>query len=283
MLQNRLGVACWLVMNAASLVPDDLWEAIAPLLPKEPPKPTGRRPHLPNRAALGGISFVLRNGGLWRWLSTALGGGSGTTCWRRLREWQAAGIWQRLHEPLLTWLGDAAAVDWSRASVDAVSVRANRGASRPGRTRSTEGSLAPSIISWWTATGFRSPFAYQRPTGMTPPSCSQSSMPSRRSLVRGGNRDGHASARASSTPTRPTTPHRCAAPCVLAASPRAALGVASLLRAIVPIPPGGGALAWLRGHRRLGVRSARRAGLRQGLLHLARALICVCFLGPVSG
>ena len=41
-------------MKHAELVPDDLWEAIAPLLPEEPPKPKGGRPRVPDRAALGG-------------------------------------------------------------------------------------------------------------------------------------------------------------------------------------------------------------------------------------
>jgi transposase len=47
-------------MNTASLVPDDLWGAINPLLPQEPPKPKGGRPRIPDRTALGGIVFVLR-------------------------------------------------------------------------------------------------------------------------------------------------------------------------------------------------------------------------------
>lgn len=44
---------------ARILVPDDLWAAIAPLLPPEAPKPKGGRPWLPDRAALSGILFVL--------------------------------------------------------------------------------------------------------------------------------------------------------------------------------------------------------------------------------
>jgi transposase len=79
-------------MNASSLVPDDLWEAVAPLLPKEPPKPKGGRPRVPDRAALTGIVFVLRTGCPWRLLPKELGCGSGTTCWRRLRDWQEAGV-----------------------------------------------------------------------------------------------------------------------------------------------------------------------------------------------
>jgi len=44
------------------LVPDDLWDPIAPLLPPQPDNPSGGRPRIPDRAALGGILFVLRSG-----------------------------------------------------------------------------------------------------------------------------------------------------------------------------------------------------------------------------
>src|SRR5919202_3396584 len=133
-------------MNAHSLVPADLWEAIEPLLPKEPPKPKGGRPRISDRAALAGIVFVLRTGCPWRLLPKELGRGSGTTCWRRLRDWQEAGVWEKLHRRLLNWLGDEAAIDWSRASLDSISVRAKRGASRPARTRRTAARRGRSTI-----------------------------------------------------------------------------------------------------------------------------------------
>src|SRR5829696_10297816 len=136
-------------MDALSLVPDDLWEAIEPLVPDEPPKPKGGRPRIADRAVLAGIVFVLRTGCPWRLLPKELGCGSGATCWRRLRDWQAAGVWQRLHERLLNWLGDEAAIDWSRASVDSLSVRAKRGASRRGRIRLTGANSAPNTTSSW--------------------------------------------------------------------------------------------------------------------------------------
>jgi transposase len=139
-------------MNTTSLVSDALWEAIEPLLPQEPPKPKGGRPRLPDRAALARIVFVLRTGWPWRLLPSELGWGRGTTCWRRLRDWQDAGVWQRLHERLLNWLGDDAAIDWSRACVDSLSVRANRGARPSGRTRLTAASPAPSTTRWWIGT-----------------------------------------------------------------------------------------------------------------------------------
>src|SRR5919112_4302422 len=167
------------------LVPEALWEAIEPLLPKEPPKPKGGRPRVPNRAALGGIIFVLRTGCPWRLLPKELGCGNGTTCWRRLRDWQEAGVWERLHTTVLNWLGDEAAIDWSRASVDSLSVRAKRGARRPGRTRPTAASLAPSTTSSSTRGASPSPSASRRPTSTTRPSCSPWSTRSRRSSAAG--------------------------------------------------------------------------------------------------
>jgi transposase len=88
---------------------------------------------------------VLRAGVPWRLLpAKELGCGSGVTCWRRLRDWQQAGVWEALHHRLLDWLGDDGQVDWSRAAIDSVSVRARRGGSWLAQPRSTEPSPAPS-------------------------------------------------------------------------------------------------------------------------------------------
>jgi transposase len=108
------------------ILPDELWNRIEPLLP--PPKPRrfrfpGRKP-LDNRKALVGILFVLKTGIRWEDLPQEMGCGSGMTCWRRLRDWQAAGVWQRLHELLLAELQAADRIDWSRAVIDSSSVRA---------------------------------------------------------------------------------------------------------------------------------------------------------------
>src|ERR671917_2596954 len=103
---------------AKPLVSDDLWAVVAPLLPPEPPKPQGGRPRVPDRACLTGIIFVLKGGIPWEMLPQELGCGSGMTCWRRRRDWQEAGVWDRLHERLLNWLGDQASIDRSRPSPD---------------------------------------------------------------------------------------------------------------------------------------------------------------------
>ena len=75
---------------------------------------------------LAGIVSVLTTGTSWNALPQELGCGSGVTCWRRLREWQRAGVWQRLHRLVLDQLGQRGLLDWSRAAVDSVSVRAKR-------------------------------------------------------------------------------------------------------------------------------------------------------------
>lgn len=116
------------------LVPDELWAIVEPLLPPEPPKPKGGRPRVPDRAALTGIVFVLRSGIPWELLPQEMGCGSGVTCWRRMRDWQDAGVWDRLHQTLLDRLGEAGRIDWERASLDSASIPAKRGAGRWDRT-----------------------------------------------------------------------------------------------------------------------------------------------------
>jgi transposase len=102
---------------AAPLVPEELWSIIESLLPAPKPRPKGGRPPLDNRAALTGIIFVLKSGIPWEMLPLEMGCGCGMTCWRRLRDWQVAGVWQRLHEVLLAKLREADQIDWSRASL----------------------------------------------------------------------------------------------------------------------------------------------------------------------
>ena len=139
------------------LVPDELWEAIEPLLPEEPPKPRGGRPRVDDRAALAGIVFVLKSGIPWEMLPQEMGCGSGSTCWRRLRDWQEAGVWRRLHRVLLDRLGEADRIDWERACLDSASVPAKRGAKGSARTRRIAANRARSATLFRTAGASRSP------------------------------------------------------------------------------------------------------------------------------
>jgi transposase len=107
------------------MVPDGLWERIEPLLPVVPRRADhpGRK-RLDDRKVLCGILFVLYTGIPWEFLPQELGFGSGMTCWRRLRDWHEAGVWQQLHELLLAELTAAGALDWSKAVIDSSHRRA---------------------------------------------------------------------------------------------------------------------------------------------------------------
>ncbi len=133
---------------AKPLVSDELWAAIGPLLPAAPDRTFGGRPRVPDRAALTGILFVLRSGIPWAMLPPEMGCGSGHTCWRRLRDWQAAGVWLALHHLLLARLQLAERIDWSRVCVDSSSVPAPKGAPPQGRTRRIGANRARSATFW---------------------------------------------------------------------------------------------------------------------------------------
>jgi transposase len=130
------------------VVPDELWELVEPLLPRKSRRARypGRK-RLPDREALSGILFVLHTGIPWMHLPQELGFGSGYTCWRRLDEWQQAGVWDRLHALLLTRLRAAGEIEWSRAIVDASHVQAKKGAPKRARARSTEAGKGRNITS----------------------------------------------------------------------------------------------------------------------------------------
>ena len=133
----------------AAMVPDELWAVIQPLLPPPPSHARGGRPRIPDRQVLAGILFVLRTGTPWSYLTGDLACGSGSTCWRRLRDWPAAGVWRRLERTLLQRLSDADQIDWSRAVIDSTSIAAKRGAKRPGRIQRIAARRARSAM-WWS-------------------------------------------------------------------------------------------------------------------------------------
>jgi len=134
------------VAMAKPLLTDDLWERIEPHIPPERPKPRGGRPPVADRAALTGILFVLKTGIQWEHLPREMGCGCGMTCWRRLRDWQAAGVWQKIWEVLLDELGQADGIDWSTSAMDSCSVRALFGGPRRARIPRIEARTAPNAI-----------------------------------------------------------------------------------------------------------------------------------------
>ena len=131
---------------AKAILDESLWQLVEPVLP--PPKPRrkkypGRKP-ISNRQALTGILFVLKTGIPWEYLPQEMGCGSGMTCWRRLRDWQEAGVWDRLHQLVLTVLHEQGALDWSLAVADSSSVRAVGAGKKQAQVPLTGAKQAPS-------------------------------------------------------------------------------------------------------------------------------------------
>ena len=149
------------------ILSDELRGVLEPLLPAPPARPKGGRCRIPNRATLTGVLFVLKSGIPWEMLPQEMGCGSGMTCWRRLQEWQAMGIWQTLHHKLLDCLGEADQIDWTRASLDSATVPAPGGAKPPDRIRRSAAKRVRSAMRWSTATGSRWPSPSRGPMSRT--------------------------------------------------------------------------------------------------------------------
>jgi transposase len=107
---------------------DEQWERIAPHLPEHPPSPKGGRPRADDRACLEGLLWLLRSGARWQDIPVDLP--SGSTCWRRLQEWAAEGVLERMQAILVRELDALGRVDLSELLADATFIRAKKGGSR---------------------------------------------------------------------------------------------------------------------------------------------------------
>ncbi|MGW4720368.1 IS5 family transposase [Nocardia sp. NPDC004260] len=109
------------------LVPDELWALVEPLLPQFTARPQGGgTAPVDERAVFTAVVFVLTSGCAWRMLPPSFGV-TVPTAHRRFSVWTEAGLWRRLHNTVLDELGGAGLIDWSRAVIDAASVRAKKG------------------------------------------------------------------------------------------------------------------------------------------------------------
>lgn len=126
---------------AKPLVSNELWQCVQPLLPPTPPRRfryPGRK-RLDDRKALTGILFVLKTGIPWEDLPQEMGCGSGMTCWRRLHDWNEAGVWLRMHQVLLARLDNAHLINWTRAAIDSTFARAKGGVEGSGKNPTDRG------------------------------------------------------------------------------------------------------------------------------------------------
>lgn len=107
--------------------PESLWLIAAVLIPPHPKRPhSGGRRRVDDRRVLAAILYVLGTGCAWEALPSSFGVAR-STAHRRFGEWTNAGLFALLHQAMLDLLGVAGQIDWSRAAVDAMSVRAVKG------------------------------------------------------------------------------------------------------------------------------------------------------------
>ena len=121
--------------NTQSLLKDELWERVQPLLPEIPVSPEGGRPRASDRACFEGIVWVLRSGARWRDLPEHFP--SPTTCWRRHRDWTLAGVWKTVWGLTLVELAEKSKLQSAELFLDATFVAAKKGAMR---------SVRPSVV-----------------------------------------------------------------------------------------------------------------------------------------
>jgi transposase len=225
---------------------------------------------------LTGILFVLRTGIPWEYLPQEMGGGSGMTCWRRLREWQQAGVWQRLHQLLLAKLSEAELIDWSRAAIDSSPVRA-LGGDKTGPSpvdRSRRGSKHHLIacgrgtpLACSLTGGNRNDISEMLPlVDAIPPARGRRGRPRRRPRRLYGDRAYH-----SREKRRELRSRRIQAKIAASKSEHgSSLGTKRWLVERT--------IAWLHQYRRLPVRYERRADIHEAFLAIGCSLICLKLL-----
>jgi transposase len=116
-------------------VPEPLWRQIAPLLPRERPKPRGGRPRVPDRVVLAGIIYRLRTGCQWKALPREFG--SGSTCHLRMQRWRRRGVFRRIHATLVQYYRKKRGLYLRWSALDSATVKAPKGGAAPVRTQRT--------------------------------------------------------------------------------------------------------------------------------------------------
>ena len=106
---------------------DRQWAVMVNLLPRPSSKRRRGRPAADNRACVEGILWVLRSGARWRDLPAQYP--SPATCWRRLRQWEELGVWERVWRALLGTLDQKGLLKWEETFLDATFFPAKKGGS----------------------------------------------------------------------------------------------------------------------------------------------------------
>jgi transposase len=117
---------------ASGFMPIGFWDVVKPLLPEDQPVGAkGGRPRVLNEVVLPVIWYVLTTGIRWQDVLASMGC-SGRTAHRRLREWQALGIWDAVHQKLLALLNSTGQLNLELVVIDSTMVPAPGGGDATG-------------------------------------------------------------------------------------------------------------------------------------------------------
>ncbi len=125
-----------------TLLTDDQWAHIEPHIPTHTPNPKGGRPRAPDRPCFEAILWMARSGARWKDLPADFP--SPSTCWRRVRDWQARGVFKEMWRVFLEYLDERDLLEWDETFIDATFIPAKKGASASGRP-----SGAREQSAWW--------------------------------------------------------------------------------------------------------------------------------------
>jgi len=128
-----------------AMLTEEQWKKIGPLLPAPKRSRRGGRKPIDNRIVLEGILWILRTGARWQDLPAKYS--SGSTCWRRLRDWEEQGVWLRVWRAFLGQLDEKGQLDWSECFADGSFAPAKKGGSASGRPNA-----ARARSGWWWST-----------------------------------------------------------------------------------------------------------------------------------
>ncbi len=126
-------------------VPEELWERIEPLLPKERPHPKGGRPWMPARKAMDAIFYVLRTGCQWKALPRSVGAGS--TVHDRFQAWREAGVFRKLWQAGLIEFDAKVGIDWEWQAMDGAMTKAPLGGEKNRRQSDGPGQERDQAVS----------------------------------------------------------------------------------------------------------------------------------------
>ena len=148
--------------NRQRLLSDEQWQLVEPLLPQLKRRRDGRgRPWATNRACLEGILWILQTGAAWRFLPDEFP--SPSTCWRRLHQWEEAGVWLTAWRAMLGALDGEGLLRWEETFLDGSFAPAKKGALpwvKPSVARAQSGWY------WSTVKVFRWEFGWKVPLRM---------------------------------------------------------------------------------------------------------------------